>query len=427
MSVFAPGDLENLVQAGLASPPDSASGTIRVHKRRLNRSSDSEEAHISLSPSSMDSGDSYTNIPDAIESLATIRYLGLTDAKAYQVWTQWADVRAENDSDYEITFIEFIVGCLTPSVKDDPCEDNDDQWYQSMDQYGINDELQEAIMDPRFKDLRLSNSCFSWVRNTVEARFLGLREIQETSRERERARQRASQRPGGSQMEQTSDLMHDEAALTVMSDPAIEAAHPVPGFTTLFKGMSTARLYNVNDIDSSINVLGLGSSLQTDFSSRKAAVYFAVDREVAARYALWAKRRHPDNSACLLQIRVPNSAIESLRPDKLRTVYWDPTGNDKTWEKLIFNCRNGRQNTKALGFSEAVLIIGTISGKPNAHYGSLGSYEQITAREVFRNADGQPAVQYAWIDEEGESLLESFCLQDAMVFKVSSQELTRFI
>ncbi|KAG5923203.1 hypothetical protein E4U42_005019 [Claviceps africana] len=431
MSVFAPGDLQNLVQTGLASPPDSEDGTVRVHKRRLNRSSDSEESYIPLSPSSLSSGDSHADIPQVLDSFATIKYLGFTEEKASSLWSSWTRERQDYDRDLGIIpFIELIIGHVEPNHEDDAWTDDDEEWYRFMASHGINQELQAAIMDPRFKEVRLRASCFYWIKDTLETRYLGLEDIQQASYERVRALQRHRQRPEGSRSGQPP--VADEPAPTVTSEAAAEAANAIPGFTTLFRGMSTARMDHLRSSgDSPVNALDFQKSHESgsDFVPRNnVGIFFSVDREIAVLYALYAKRRHKDHSACLVQIRVPNSAIESLSHEQLQRIYWDPTGNDKTWEKVVFNCRQRTTLPREFRsrFSQAILLIGTIARRPNHFYQRLDSYEQITPNEVMRNADGRPAVQYVWCHQEGSYFVEDFCLEGPQTFPVSRQELAQY-
>lgn len=80
---------------------------------------------------------------------------------------------------------------------DDIWEDDNSAWFRYMEQCGIATELQQSIMDPRFKDMRLTGTCIGWLRNTMEIRYRGLEEIQRASAEREKALglQRTSTRP----------------------------------------------------------------------------------------------------------------------------------------------------------------------------------------------------------------------------------------
>lgn len=51
--------------------------------------------------------------------------------------------------------------------------------------FGMAAEFQEAIMDPEFKDLRLTCSCAFWAKDTVEMRYAGLKEEKRASHQRE--------------------------------------------------------------------------------------------------------------------------------------------------------------------------------------------------------------------------------------------------
>jgi hypothetical protein len=220
-SVLAPLDKANLINCGLASPitPD---GTQHVHKRRLNRSSDEENAHIPLVPfSAPDSTDAFSEIPADLISEATLNYLGYNKE--------------------------------TAGRQHDTASDNDQEWYDCMNARGIATELQDAIMDPVFKTLRLTESCIFWILDTLEMRYRGLIAIQEASIERERALQRARSRPSRSGTGTGSNSTGQQSiSSTQRLEPGIEqgtalsasalAAQNSPSYTTLFKGIDQAKI-----------------------------------------------------------------------------------------------------------------------------------------------------------------------------------------
>jgi hypothetical protein len=95
MFMLSLADVESLVASGLASPV-SENGIRRVHTRLLNRSSDQENTHLPLSaisgttPAFPESP--FSTIPEAMISLATLKYLGYNDETAQQLcdyWNQW--------------------------------------------------------------------------------------------------------------------------------------------------------------------------------------------------------------------------------------------------------------------------------------------------------------------------------------------------
>lgn len=207
MSVFTPADVEILSATGLISPP-SSNGTRRVHKRRLHRFSDEENSHLPLTPLSQTSSSSvtalYATVPDILVSLATLKYLGYTDTAANQIWNRWSNWpstppgRFEVDVDGEIRFIDVAVGYLNQFRDRDTWDENDVSWFDSMGLCGIKSEVQNDIMDPIYKQLRLTESCLFWIKDTIQMRYRGLEAIQRASRERAMVATRATSRAGHS-------------------------------------------------------------------------------------------------------------------------------------------------------------------------------------------------------------------------------------
>lgn len=67
----------------------------------------------------------------------------------------------------------------------DVIDDSVEQWQACRNGCGIALDVQNKIMDPRFEDFRLSESCLYWVNDTVQMRYAGLEEIQRSSHARE--------------------------------------------------------------------------------------------------------------------------------------------------------------------------------------------------------------------------------------------------
>ncbi|KAI3226004.1 hypothetical protein DTO012A9_5764 [Penicillium roqueforti] len=128
-SILTPDDAVNLQASGLASPP-LYDGTRRIHKRRLNRSSDEEEQHLPLTLTSTASrSDSFVGIPEDLISVATLEHLGYkleTAARIWDYWTNWlsGEPRRETDDIYHgVPFIEVAKGYVNHCI--DTCEDDD--------------------------------------------------------------------------------------------------------------------------------------------------------------------------------------------------------------------------------------------------------------------------------------------------------------
>jgi hypothetical protein len=63
---------------------------------------------------------------------------------------------------------------------------------------GISSEVQVSIMDTVYKRIRRTESCYFWMRDTIELRYRGLEAAYRVSRERDMALQRAASRPSRS-------------------------------------------------------------------------------------------------------------------------------------------------------------------------------------------------------------------------------------
>lgn len=428
-NVLVPDDAVTLQNSGLVSPPLS-DGTRRIHKRRLNRSSDEEERHLPLTPVSTSSNsDSFVSIPDHLISLAALEHLGYNSETATYIWEYWTnwlpgEPKRETDDIYHgVLFIDVAEGHLDNFP--DTCEENDADWFQCMDLYGINRELQEAIMNPKFRWIRLTESCKFWVWDTFRLRNRALQAVQEASRERDMASRREASRPGQnspvrSGRRSISDSLRIVPWLsreTALSEAATTAASRAPGHTTLYKGIDQALVRSLFDNDGNVDFGCLVSAPRSDFSARQADLYFAVDREVAEHYACYIKRRSTCSGAVIIHITIPNSVIESLSPLDLQIIHW-PSAE---WKSLIFHCRQGKKLPSELRkYKLAKLVIGTICGKPNVTIGNMRSPDEITERMVLKTRDGRNSVQYVFKGDDGDTLLEES--SSVIAFPLTSRE-----
>ncbi|KAJ4511213.1 hypothetical protein HRR83_007255 [Exophiala dermatitidis] len=92
-----------------------------------------------------------------------------------------------------------------------------------------------------------------------------------------------------------------------------------PDFTVLFRGISQSRLRGLLDEDGNLSdITTLQSLTPADFLGQESGYYFTVEREVAVRYASFAKRRDDNGSNVILfVVKLPNAATESLSEKQL--------------------------------------------------------------------------------------------------------------
>jgi hypothetical protein len=141
-------------------------------------------------------GEVYVTIPQTLISRQTLLYIGLSDSKATELWHRWNDwladgpspvidgpglgINSDDDEPLEAVFLDFVISLIKrePNVDD---ESDDVQWRSYLDACGTSHDVQDAIMDPHFADIRLSNSSWYWIQDTIEMRYAGLQDIQRIS------------------------------------------------------------------------------------------------------------------------------------------------------------------------------------------------------------------------------------------------------
>ncbi len=289
-TLLSPLDEDILMTAGLASPVEP-NGTRRLHRRRLNSFSEEEYQDIPLV--NVSSTEAYTHkafveIPNELISEATLRYIGYTAQVASHLWHRWTHwppgppVRFEIDNDdnvLSISFIDFAMGYIDGRHVD-AYEEDDQEWFHCLNACGISIRTQANIMDPIYRKVRLNETCTFWIKDTMDIRYHGLKDIQRTSRKREKVLMEARTRPAGSTSISTSGEEQglppsSISALTKISggrhsisaiqrqEPDLEAdtamsiralaAQNAPGYTTLYKGMAQS-CTNSMDISLSFRV-----------------------------------------------------------------------------------------------------------------------------------------------------------------------------
>lgn len=206
-TILSPLDAEDLRAQGLLHPgPDPRS--LRLHRRRFDDGFDTrlDDIPLDIPLNSPLAERAYLTIPEKIISWNTLMFLGLTKAKATELWEQWDNRPADEPSPVvtgpgygisqdpdellEDKFLKFMIDLteLQPDVWD---QEDDAPWRAYFDACGVSQETQDRIfdtdgnlspgyiMDPR------SETCWEWVSGTMEESFKDLRVMRKASRARE--------------------------------------------------------------------------------------------------------------------------------------------------------------------------------------------------------------------------------------------------
>ncbi|PHH66550.1 hypothetical protein CDD81_7025 [Ophiocordyceps australis] len=381
MSVFAPLDEQNLLGAGLLTPPSSG-GKRYVHKRRLNRSSDEEYKYIPISPPSspLSHADHFSIVPDQLHSQATL--------------------------ECHLDFIEIVTDHATRLKRTlDTWAEDDQPWFAYLERCGIRKDIQLAIMDPKFKSLRLTESCYHWIVDTLQIRFRALESVQQASEARARDLSSGSSSSNQSTQQRTSAESSKALALsqrTALSEDAKRAGQNVPGSINIFKGVDEAKLSGCfNNSGDFIDCGSILTSIGSDFGSRTAGLYFAVDRDVAVYYARF---------------------IESMPEGQVLKTFWP----NQEWKELVFTSRMRTCFPRPLTkFRHASLIIGSILKRPTGAIMKMKSSNEINSGDILQNNDGRFAIQYFFNSgglEDGTDLLMAHAAKTLKMFSVTEAE-----
>lgn len=196
-STFAPDDIADLVSRGLMG--ESGNGSRKLHRRILHLTADREYRDMHLDAKLEDNPkfrglDIFVEVPEHLISKAALLYVGYTEDKAEELWRRWCNWPADGPSrevdavsgSLYVTFADFITAHVGTSdmLPDNTWDDNTEQWVQCLKPYGLNDDTITAIMDRRFGNIRRTEICAFWARDTLAMRYAGIEEIWRESNNR---------------------------------------------------------------------------------------------------------------------------------------------------------------------------------------------------------------------------------------------------
>ncbi|KAK0737417.1 hypothetical protein B0T21DRAFT_347788 [Apiosordaria backusii] len=178
--LLSPLDAANLTSQGLLHP-GTTPNTHLLHKHRLFPFAEEEYRDFPLhntTPTSHPSA--FALLPRYLISSETLQYIGLSPTKARELWSShessfWPRNRKIDPAE----FLTFVLNHVTN--RKDTWSEDESEWHAVLEDCGVNDDVKDAIMDPRFEQIRGCETCLGWVKDTVEMRFRGLRRIQEQS------------------------------------------------------------------------------------------------------------------------------------------------------------------------------------------------------------------------------------------------------
>jgi hypothetical protein len=377
LPIFATADAAILTAQNLIQPAARRRRQISGSLMFSEASSSSEysaDSGIGLNPSFI--------IPEYIESVETLEFIGWEEEKAADIWARWEIVKQteSNEATFQQHFLEYALSAV-PDLKH---EDRQEDWQAEMLNWGVNAELRSAIMDEAYASIRLTESVEYWVKDTMEIRYLSLERLQ-----------RDSQMRVQTSATSTSNITDTRENPAVMTQSAATSSS-VPGRLTLYKAIARDRV--VQHATGKIAIESLVSGTPSDFRGvGGTTLYFTPSLKVAEHYRGYIRRRYNGAAPLMLELSVTNSFIEALPPYILH--FGD------LWKEIVYTSRRGLLLGGDLKrIHRLPLIIAPIAKSHNRTISSLDDHHQISSAQHVLYVEDSEAIQYVF---QGDDMLYS--------------------
>jgi len=187
-SIFNPDDLSVLESQGTAQRLNS---TVRLRKWLIHFT------RLTATLSSDDEDNVWCTLPISLHSRETYEYVGLNPTKSAMLWDSWNNLEPQfkplddcSDGGWvpERSILWYTMQHIHHRAdKHDPATTLDD-WHNTMRRWGVKEDLIERIMDPRFKQVRLTGTAGSHVLETMKDSYKLLQVVRMVSEQRSKQR-----------------------------------------------------------------------------------------------------------------------------------------------------------------------------------------------------------------------------------------------
>ncbi|KAI9844964.1 MAG: hypothetical protein M1838_001948 [Thelocarpon superellum] len=410
----------------LTTPPTS--DTSRSSSSSSGASTTSAISRVTFAGKEVES----IEIPTHIESATTYEWLGFTAAKAAELY-QWFTEVPDDDQLKDFYYVaEFQ---LTWSKVEDAYTESDD-WRACMDGLGINQTLQDAILNPEYEEIRFTQSCKFWLLDTMGDKYSFLLDMPERIRDgtatMHSIRERAKRRKPAASFSQSSSLATpatppqagDDSGVSMPTSSATPSAPAVattvetplslPGHTTLWRAGTLSGATSFYDIATQKIDLYAISMSPGDFCGPIRRTYWTPQKETAERYARFAMSRKDFEPAAILQVFVPDSFLATL---KIAEVWF---GDD--WKKLIWASRKIKEFPPELQELESSdVLVGHVASGINNKFTKLKGPELIKERALLMVCIGgewKRAVQWVFQSAKARQGFERECRGKVYIHRI---------
>ena len=350
---------------------------------------------VALSESSSSESKGSIEIPTVLESLETLEFLGFTLEAGRKILEPFENAFSVMEDLYLLAFVKAHVR----SKPDVGCPEDD--WQAAILTMGITQTLSNKILDPEFCNLRLTQNASYWVLDTIEAKYLFLTSLntnvlgskasaQGPVSLQARLEQSKKSSSASSQAQKHKAKQEPQPQLqTSATTQAISATELV-----LLKGGDYARLrkairleFDLTDVNRIQNV---ASTPPGDFAGLERGWYFTKQRQVAYKYASYARKRLETAGEDPIAVGI----LQVIIPRELTAGSVDIYG--KIWQEFVWHHRMQRPTPDHLRWIEdAPVVIGpVVACSPDKFLKLVRDGKKYEALEPLKLAGGESASHY---------------------------------
>ncbi|KAL8907601.1 MAG: hypothetical protein Q9207_001338 [Kuettlingeria erythrocarpa] len=363
---------------------------------------------VSLSSSSSsDQDEARVTIPTILESVQALIFIGFHDQAANAIMHRYTLASAHEENPDILSFAKGHVRSAGDASL--PWDD----WEAAMAEMGVKTSLQDAIMDPRFEALRLTQSAMFWVLDTITTKYMYLLSLDREVLGLPRGPRRSE---GYVQFESRLSGEHPRSSSTKETQPSSSKAgkstvgfSPSParhvgatnhevgnGEVEFLKGGAYVRLLRAirtarDPPNAVVNRLeNIYSAPPGDFTSSQLAIYLTKQRGVAHRYMEYARHRVTEQGRDIVAVAILHLIIPTDLLDNHAQLF------GAEWKEYVMNCRLQTQPfpTHLEWLLDTPIITGPILKANDAMVQELvGDERNFEALEPWRLANGASAQQ----------------------------------
>lgn len=323
------------------------------------------------------------------QSEEIIQQLGFDKPTAAHLWRRWSEWAEEGGAEFDcatrdVPYLALIKGAVEFSK--DAWGDDDAIWIEWMRKHGIATELQDAIMDPTFKQLRLTRTCEQWVLDIIDMRY-------DTFYNRG-----TKSEFGRSEDLQDTESKHYSNTIASGSNLALSEAS---GLIVLYKAVALDRFGNTTcpllDSEGRLSHMShLWKQRTIVFHQGGSVIYLGTSLETAQLHASYLRRLSNglDTNVVIVQLPIPEIALH-----KTGVPVYFPSDD---WKKLVWYCQTDGEDTElrdeVIRLCRAPVMVGNLTSRPKEALSDLGSWEDFTEEHVLKldgNADGDYIANYS--------------------------------